>query len=243
MGCCGSRSQVLVDEPKKNEENKGPGQAGGHEGSLIFRDDKMLKRVGDHELEFYTSLFSEDTKDEDLLELRKFVPQYYGVEKIDGKNYLILENLLFNYTHPSLLDCKMGKVTWTPHHNERKTLDQKQKAEKTTTGSLGFRISGFMTKDENGKVLESIAKEAGFYSITPENIHEKFSLVVNNDPKRVKKFIKQTKTLLKWFEKQRSKKFFTASVFYISGKNDCQTRFIDFAHVFDAEGEADNSNF
>lgn len=229
------------EESKKAPEKK-PDQAGGHAGSLIARGDKLLKRVGPAEFKFYTSLFDEENKDEDLIELRKFVPKYFEVEQIEGKDYLVLENLLTDYDHPNILDCKVGKVTWTPDHNERKTADQKKKAETTTTGSLGFRISGLIVKDEHGAVVESFAKEEGFYGISPENIHEFFKKIVGEDKKQVKRLIRQTEKLIGWFKKQRSKIFFTASVFYVIGKNGkSQTRFIDFAHVYDAHGKEDES--
>ena len=231
------------DHSKEHEEKK-PSQAGGHEGSLMARGDKLLKRVGPAEYTFYTTLFAEDNADPDLLELRKFVPQYFGIEKIDGRDFLVLENLLTGYDHPSILDCKIGKVTWTKDHNERKTADQMKKAAETTTGSLGFRISGMVVKDENGTVVESFAKEEGFFNINADNIHEFFRKIVgDNNEKQIKKFIKQTKKIIHWFKTQRSKLFFTASVFYVYGKNQkSQTRFIDFAHVYDAEGQTDESN-
>ena len=242
MGCCAGRNDaVLVGETKKPEEEKS-GQAGGHEGSLIIMGDRLLKRCGNHELTFYSNLFDESNTDPDLDELKKFVPQYFGTREIDGKKFLILENLLTGYDNPSLLDCKIGKVTWTQHHNERKTKDQMQKAKNTTTGSLGFRISGIEAKDAKGRVTYKVAKEQGFYAITAENIHEEFKKIVGDDRQRVETFIAQTKELLEWFRKQKSKTFFTASVFYVSGKNKCQTKFIDFAHVFDAEGKSDTSN-
>ena len=238
MGCCDSRSETVKVVKDKNHE-----QAGGHAGSLIARGDKILKKVGPAELKFYQELFDESLTDEDLVEFKKFVPQYFGTEDIDGHKYLVLENLLTGYEHPNLLDCKIGKVTWTRDHNERKTADQKKKAVETTTGSLGFRISGLVTKDSSGKVVDSFAKEEGFYSIKPENIHEHFKKIVGDDKKQIKSFIKQTEKLLKWFKHQKSKIFFTASVFYVLGKNGLsQTKFIDFAHVYDAEGETDESN-
>ena len=251
MGCCGSRGDVVLkiegDQQKKEPSSGGDinplPQAGGHEGSFILKGDKLLKRAGDAEIEFYTSLFSSQNTNQDLIELQQFVPNYYGLEKINDKNYLILENLLQGYEHPNILDCKIGKITWTKDHNERKTADQKQKAEKTTTGTLGFRITGLVTKDENGNTIESLSKDTSFYTTSTDNIHEQFRKIVGSDRKRLKKIIKQTKKILDWFRKQRSKHFFTASIFYINGKNDCQTKFIDFAHVYDAEGEPDNSNF
>jgi 1D-myo-inositol-tetrakisphosphate 5-kinase/inositol-polyphosphate multikinase len=83
-----------------------------------------------------------------LVQLREIVPHYYGTEEIDGKTFIVLENLLTGYEHPNLLDCKIGKVTWTRDHNEAKLADQQRKAQLTTTGSLGFRITGLVAKTQ-----------------------------------------------------------------------------------------------
>ena len=124
-------------QARKHEENKdhdkegNPAQAGGHEGSLITRGDKLYKRALPGEVKFYEEVFDPSNTDENLIELRKFLPQFFGIEKIDGKDYLILENLLLGYENPSIMDCKIGKITWTKDHNEKKVANQMKKAEKT----------------------------------------------------------------------------------------------------------------
>jgi hypothetical protein len=86
-------------------------------------------------------------------------------------------------------------------------------------------------------------KDEGFYSINPNNIHEYFKKIVGDDKAQVETFISQTDKIIAWFKNQTSKVFFTASLFYINGKNGkSQTRFIDFAYVYDAEGRHDDSN-
>jgi Inositol polyphosphate kinase len=244
MGCCETRENLpLGNKSGKNKlDTNSPPQAGGHEGSLIVREDKLLKRTGTAEIEFYSEVFSPDNKDQSLIDLRKFLPHFYGVETIDGKDYLVLENLLASFKHPTILDCKIGKVTWSPHHNERKASSQKEKAAKTTTGTLGFRIEGLIVKDSTGNIVTKFTKQQGFYSITPDNIHEEFRKIVGEDKQKVKSFIDQTKSLIAWFEDQTSKHFFTASVFFICDAHKVQVKFIDFAHVFDANGQPDISN-
>ena len=46
-----------IEENKKIDEPKAPAQAGGHEGSLITRGDKLLKRALPGEIKFYQDLF------------------------------------------------------------------------------------------------------------------------------------------------------------------------------------------
>ena len=251
MGCCTSRDGIInsnapqknQEKPENQEEHKAPiSQAGGHEGSLIPRGDKLLKRAGAVEKQFYSFLFGSENQDSDLISLQKFVPHYYGIENIDGKDYLILENLLHDLNHPSILDCKVGKVTWSKDHNERKTADQKSKAEKTTTGTLGFRIEGLIAKDDKGTVIHNFSKKEGYFAVTAENIHKEFQKFVNNNKDQIKTFIDQTTEILNWFKNQRSKHFFCASILYVYDKSKSYTKFIDFAHVFDAENQPDTSN-
>ena len=100
MGCCSQRDQEVKSEEKQSKHTKEvskPDQAGGHEGSLFARGDKLLKRVGPAELKFYRELFDEKLQNEQMIEFRKFVPSYFGTEEIDGKTYLVLENLLTGY--------------------------------------------------------------------------------------------------------------------------------------------------
>jgi hypothetical protein len=209
---------------------------------LIAEGDKLYKRAGPAEVKFYKELFDESQSDEQLIKFRDFVPKYFGTKEISGQTYLILENLLTGFDHPNILDCKIGKVTWTKDHNERKTKDQMEKAAKTTTGTLGFRISGLVSKDESGKVTDSFAKEEGFFQVTSENIHSYFLKVSGPSQEVLHSLHSQTKKLIRWFKKQTSKHFFTASVFYVVGKNGATlTKFIDFAHVYDAEGHHDDS--
>jgi hypothetical protein len=173
--------------------------------------------------------------------LKSLVPKFYGTEIKDGKTFLVLENLLWGMVNPNLLDCKLGKITWTKDHKPRSSAGQMKKAVKTTTGSLGFRISGLVIRDANGKEVESF-KDEGHFGITAENIHESFRKIVGDDEKILEKVIEETKKLIKWFDKQRAKVFFTASVFYVVGKDgNVKARLIDFAHVYDAEGEKDDS--
>ena len=88
------------EEPKVPEDHepkpagKKPDQAGGHSGSLIARGDKLLKKAGPKEKAFYKYLFSDECTDPSLIDLRSIVPHYFGTEDIDGKTYMVLENLL-----------------------------------------------------------------------------------------------------------------------------------------------------
>ena len=65
-----------------------------------------------------------------------------------------IENLLKGHPNASVIDLKMGITTITlntvPHRVER--CNKKDAA--TTTKSLGFRITGYIFKDEEGNIVE-----------------------------------------------------------------------------------------
>ena len=250
MGCCESRlavpiinnSNTEIKEITENAEDSNLSQAGGHQGRLKLRDNRIFKKASSYEIRFYTELFNPNNTNQDLLELKKFIPKFYGLERIQDNSHIILENLLIGYENSNILDCKLGKVTWSKHHDQRRTEKRKKRAEETTSKVLGFRITGLVIRDDNGNIIEASSKYNGCYLIKEENVHHTLKKIVRYDQNRVKTFIKQTQDILDWFNKQRAKHFFTASIFYINGKNDCQTKLIDFSHVFDAEGSSDVSN-
>ncbi|CAG9330582.1 unnamed protein product [Blepharisma stoltei] len=219
-------------------------QAGGHEGILIFRRDKLLKRALSSELNFYRTLFNPNNQNPILHEFRKLVPKFYGSQSIDGNNYVVLENLLWGYDNPSIMDCKIGKVTWTRDHSPPRCVTQQLRASKTTTSSLGFRITGLLIKDREGRVTESIRKKKVF-DITPDNILDYFSKLVIRDgvfqEAVVDQFIMETQEILAWFRKQTVNTYFTCSVLYVNGFNKAQTKFIDFSYVYPSEGTRDNN--
>lgn len=173
-------------------------QAGGHADSLIPRGDKLLKRAKKNEIGFYEYLYSSELRDVDMLEFRKFAPDYYGTELIESHNYIIVENLLSGYLHASILDCKVGKVIWTPEHDEAKTKRQQDAAARTTTSTLGFRICGIVQKDQQGNIIGS----SGKYQLEPtdDNAHEQFRRIVTRGDiilvEFVDQFIRDTQEIL-----------------------------------------------
>lgn len=60
----------------------------------------------------------------------------------------------------------------------------------------------------------------------------------------MEKLIEETAKLLDWFTRQKIKTFVTSSILYVTSDENpvhCQAKLIDFAHVYDGEGELDNS--
>ncbi|AMD19016.1 HBR115Cp [Eremothecium sinecaudum] len=111
--------------------------------------------------------------------------------KVD-KKYIVLENLLYGFNKPNVLDIKLGKILHDQNASEEKKTRLKSVSKNTTSGSLGIRICG-MTIERNS--LTNIeqdfyeVKEDGYILIkgrygstrTLENILDAFKLYFGND--------------------------------------------------------------
>ncbi|KPJ02486.1 Inositol polyphosphate multikinase [Papilio xuthus] len=89
----------------------------------------ILKESQKREVDFYERLAS--TKDPDLLELRKFTPQYYGVRQFayNGHEleYIMLEDLTERMLEPCIMDVKIGKRTWDKFASAEKIASEESK--------------------------------------------------------------------------------------------------------------------
>ncbi|XP_054267639.1 inositol polyphosphate multikinase-like isoform X4 [Macrosteles quadrilineatus] len=90
-------------------------------GMLRDEDGHVLKPVnkpeqGRKEIEFYETLSKYET--DDILQLKQFVPQYFGsvILSIDGRSaqFLKLLDATRGYKKPCVMDVKIGRQTWEP---------------------------------------------------------------------------------------------------------------------------------
>lgn len=219
-------------------------QAGGHAGILIFEGDRLLKKSKPNEIAFYEWLSNQSSPL--FSDLKLLIPTFYGFETRNDSTYVVLENLLSGYDHPNIMDCKLGRITWTSKHSEKTIMNQEAKNKQTTTGTLGFRISGIIVKDNEGNKVEQLVKSEAFSNIRDDNIHEYFRKIVTKDGRLqvevVEQFISETERVKAWFERNTEKTFKASSVLYINGKNGrAQCRYIDLAHSEDANGRVDEN--
>ena len=65
-----------------------------------------------------------------------------GGKKLDTGLAIVLENITAGFTHPNIMDVKLGARLWADDApaSKRRKLDEVSK--ETTSGSLGFRIAG-----------------------------------------------------------------------------------------------------
>eukprot|EP01100_Stratorugosa_tubuloviscum_P010859 TRINITY_DN473_c0_g1_i1.p1 TRINITY_DN473_c0_g1~~TRINITY_DN473_c0_g1_i1.p1 ORF type:complete len:256 (+),score=104.29 TRINITY_DN473_c0_g1_i1:11-778(+) len=124
-------------------------QLAGH-GTIIKESEQtILKLINADELSFYQKLHNEP---DFLLEIREFIPKYFGTKTVNGKEYFEIEDLTTNYEKACAMDLKMAQWQHTPFMTAEKIAGAIQKCEATTSAKLGLRLSGMkvydLTKEE-----------------------------------------------------------------------------------------------
>jgi len=147
-------------------------QVGGHRGIFLSsKDGKVLKRCIAEEINFYRYLAENGISE-------AFFPASPGTivlsmkiddEVITDETYLVMEDLTKAFNHPSVLDIKVGTVPWGWPITEEKLQKQIRKREATTTGKLGFRITGMkMWMPSEGKY--DILDRSFGHHLAPEQV-------------------------------------------------------------------------
>lgn len=214
--------------------------SGGHAGDFVARGDKMLKKSKKGELLFYQDLLNPSSKFAKENEfLAKLAPKFFGVEEINGEKYIVMENLFDGMEKASIIDAKLGAVTWMPDTPEIKKKLEMEKVARTTSGKIGYRLSGVILKDQKGKVVDKRSKAQLYYDIEVDDLPKIVrSLLKSNDAERenakaLEEFKEFVRKVLDWFENQSTRFFVASSIVFlvdnVAGK--WNARFIDFAHV------------
>ncbi|CAH2092553.1 unnamed protein product [Euphydryas editha] len=116
----------------------------------------ILKESQKREMEFYSRVWS--SNDPDLIELRKFIPKYYGCQKFTyngyEQEYIMLEHLTERMLEPCIMDIKIGRRTWDPLATEEK-IKKEQSKYKQCKEEYGFCIPGYhVYKLATGQLLK-----------------------------------------------------------------------------------------
>ncbi|KAK7325047.1 hypothetical protein VNO77_29088 [Canavalia gladiata] len=230
-------------------------------GPLVDDSGKFYKPLqndsrGSTELAFYTSLSSHPAIPPSI---RTFFPAFHGTKVVNASNgigphpHLVLEDLLSDFTKPSVIDIKIGSRTWYPQASEDYINKCLAKDRETSTASLGFRISGLKDAvsgwEPTRKFLQNLSAEGAtlvlrrFVSSNDD---------VSEDPNCV--FAKEVfgavlerlLELKNWFEVQTAYHFYSCSVLVVYEKGEAKgkglgtlVKLVDFAHVLDGNGVID----
>jgi len=122
---------------------------------------------------------------------------------------------------------------------QKKKLLMSQKDAKTTTHSLGFRITALNVQTKDGKLIKR-RKDWG-KGIKPETMQtslaEFFTQAKTPSKVLIEAFLKKLREISKWFELQSKLRFYSSSLLFLFDAEDTQSdpnvdiRLIDFAHV------------
>ncbi|XP_032518984.2 inositol polyphosphate multikinase isoform X1 [Danaus plexippus] len=104
----------------------------------------ILKESQKREAEFYERITSSNRPD--LVQLRKFMPKYYGVRKFTyngfEQDYIMLEDLTDGMLEPCVMDLKIGRITYDPYASVDKIKREESKYTRCKQ-QYGFCIPGY----------------------------------------------------------------------------------------------------
>ncbi|XP_073293271.1 inositol polyphosphate multikinase beta-like [Primulina huaijiensis] len=251
----------------------GHSAADGKLGPLIDDSGRFYKPLqgderGSNEAIFYTS-FSLNTKIPD--HVRKFFPNFHGTQLVEAsdasglKPHLVLQDLNFGRSNPSIMDIKIGSRTWAPQAPEHYIQKCLKKDRETSSLPLGFRLSGLQIYETQKSVMWKPGKKSvqslsaddvklllrKFVSSNESGVLDSepdcsFASIVYGGPSGI---LSQLLELKAWFEDQTMYCFYSCSILLMfeneltsNGINPrVEIKLIDFAHVFEGEGVIDHN--
>ncbi|CAK9295733.1 unnamed protein product [Gordionus sp. m RMFG-2023] len=185
---------------------------------------------GENENHFYATVFDDKSHhDEIILSLRRFIPRYFGVEKIEidrmTVNFIKLEDITTNYEKPCILDIKIGKESYEPGAPSHKVCYEKSKY--PLLECIGIRILGMRVYNYKTKTYEFYDKEYG-KSLTEDQIMqclEKYVSSVDNNPdiktQLIHGFLSQLVDVKDWFSRQNKFRFYASSLLFVYDSHEC----------------------
>eukprot|EP00727_Mastigamoeba_balamuthi_P013686 m51a1_g8940 putative inositol hexakisphosphate kinase 3 (269) ;mRNA; f:942150-943448 len=221
------------------EEPADARQVGGHGGELSMRyagADVLKPATAPREVAFYAALAAGRLPP--VLTRRAVCPAFRGTVPVrlpSGRcvDFLVLENVLHDFLHPSVLDIKMGLQTWDDDCSPTKMAGHKEIDARTTTATHGFRVGGMMVYDV---CKGSAVRRPKGYGLDrpPEEVLEEFL----HDGARVRAdvvptFLRRLEDVRAFFAGATHTLFASSVMFaYDAREGRAEVRLIDFAHAW-----------
>jgi len=227
----GTREEVVL-ETKTTIHAKFEQQTGGHEGAFHKEEDhKIMKHGGVAETAFYEQIHLYPT-------LQSLAPQFYGIKELNDKKYIVIEDLTHGFKKPCILDVKIGKQSYGEDASEEKKASMEAKDKKSTTWTLGARITAMKVfkHDINDYIKKGKAEGK---DVTAENFGSALSEYFHNGKELRKnlipRFLEKIYKIKEWAESQSDLRIYSSSILFVydaDEENDnVIIRMIDFAHV------------
>ncbi|XP_076244363.1 inositol phosphate kinase 2 [Calliopsis andreniformis] len=192
-------------------------------GMLRRPDGRVLKPVvkpllGRREIAFYESL--QESEDPIMLQLKSYVPRYYGTTELSvfGRRvtFLTLKDITDGMAEPCVMDIKIGRRTWDPLATpQKKATEELKYAESKRT--YGFCITGFQVYCLSSGQLKKFGKHYG-KTLDAKGVVEALKMFLNINPERppCRQLIVQLLSflwkILLFFRTQRLFRFYSSSL-------------------------------
>ncbi|XP_001375711.3 inositol polyphosphate multikinase isoform X2 [Monodelphis domestica] len=193
-------------------------------GILQHPDGTVLKQLqppprGPRELEFYNTVYAADCGDSVLLELRKYLPKYYGIwspPTAPNDLYLKLEDVTHTFNKPCIMDVKIGRKSYDPFASSEKI--QQQVSKYPLMEEIGFLVLGMRVYHAHSDSYETQNQHYG-RSLTKETIQDGVSRFFHNGyclrKDAIAASIKKIEKILQWFESQSQLNFYASSLLFV----------------------------
>nr|XP_004657837.2 inositol polyphosphate multikinase [Jaculus jaculus] len=193
-------------------------------GILQHPDGTVLKQLqppprGPRELDFYSTVFAADCGDTVLLELRKYLPKYYGIwspPTAPNDLYLKLEDVTHKFHKPCIMDVKIGQKSYDPFASSEKIEQQVSKY--PLMEEIGFLVLGMRVYHTHSDSYETHNQHYG-RSLTKETIKDGISKFFHNGfclrKDAVAASIQKIEKILQWFENQKQLSFYASSLLFV----------------------------
>nr|XP_008517001.1 PREDICTED: inositol polyphosphate multikinase [Equus przewalskii] len=191
---------------------------------LQHPDGTVLKQLqppprGPRELEFYNMVYAADCTDGVLLELRKYLPKYYGIwspPTAPNDLYLKLEDVTHKFSKPCIMDVKIGRKSYDPFASSEKI--QQQVSKYPLMEEIGFLVLGMRVYHVHSDTYETQNQHYG-RSLTKETLKDGVSKFFHNGfclrKDAIAASIQKIKNILQWFESQEQLNFYASSLLFV----------------------------
>uniref|UniRef100_A0A8D0F875 Kinase n=2 Tax=Strigidae TaxID=30459 RepID=A0A8D0F875_STROC len=212
-------------------------------GILQHPDGTVLKQLqppprGPREQEFYNKVYDSDCCDSILLELREYLPKYFGVwspPTAPNDTYLKLEDVTRKFNKPCIMDVKIGQKSYDPYASAEKI--QQQVSKYPLMEEIGFLVLGMRVYHVSSDSYETQNQHYG-RSLTKETVKDGISKFFHNGyclrKDAIAASIQKIEKILGWFEGQKQLNFYASSLLFVY-EGSCQATTVRLSDVTLAE--------
>ncbi|ORC86343.1 putative inositol polyphosphate kinase-like protein [Trypanosoma theileri] len=154
------------------------------------------------------------------------------------RQMIVLEDLCSGFTHPCILDIKMGSRQYGLNPSEAKLRSKERKAAQSTSMQYGVRLAGMKRWCADTQQYETQSKIAGRY-LTLDELRETVARFTQHSQQLRLSFRAQLRRLRRVFQQQQVFRFYTSSLLFIYDADrpllSARVVMVDFAFTYERE--------